>query len=152
MISLLPWITIFWSLVVWFADDFHSSRRHSGKSLINQLTRGQRNRCSRKLMHYSIYVPCSIALYKQSGVSSKSNAVTIRARSRVIQKIEKKYITVIQHNPKADLWYQSHIISEKCPCTNFTQMGLCWTYSQIQSSALIARSNFTWFCIWYNSV
>ena len=37
----LPWITIFGSLVRWFANDFHSWLRHSWKSLANYLTRDQ---------------------------------------------------------------------------------------------------------------
>ena len=35
----LPWITIFWSLVMRFVNDFHSWLRHSRKSLANRLTR-----------------------------------------------------------------------------------------------------------------
>ena len=42
MIHSLPWITIFWSLMRWFANDFHSWLRHSWKSLANHLTRDQK--------------------------------------------------------------------------------------------------------------
>ena len=34
----LSWITIFWSRVRWFANDFHEWRSHSWKSLANHLT------------------------------------------------------------------------------------------------------------------
>ena len=34
-----PWITIFGSLVMWFASDFHSRLLHSWKLLANRLTR-----------------------------------------------------------------------------------------------------------------
>ena len=37
-----PWITIFWSLVRWFANDFHSWLRHSWKSLANHPPRDQK--------------------------------------------------------------------------------------------------------------
>ena len=43
MIHSLPRITIFWSLVTWFANDFHSWLRHSWKSLANHLTRDQKS-------------------------------------------------------------------------------------------------------------
>ena len=33
-----PWITIFWSWVGWFANDFHEWRSHEWKSLTNHLT------------------------------------------------------------------------------------------------------------------
>ena len=39
IIHSLPWITIFGSLVMRFANDFHSWLRHSWKSLANRLTR-----------------------------------------------------------------------------------------------------------------
>ena len=42
IIHSLPWITIFWSLVMWFANDFNSWLRHSWKSLANHLTRDQK--------------------------------------------------------------------------------------------------------------
>ena len=38
----LPWIPIFWSLVMWFANAFHSWLRHSWKSLVNRFTREQK--------------------------------------------------------------------------------------------------------------
>ena len=37
----LPWITILWSRVRWFTDDFHEWRSHEWKSLANHLTRDQ---------------------------------------------------------------------------------------------------------------
>ena len=37
----LPWITIFWLQVRWFANDFHEWRSHSWKSLANYLTSDQ---------------------------------------------------------------------------------------------------------------
>ena len=42
MIHSLPWITIFWSRVGWFANDFHEWRSHEWKSLANHLTRDQK--------------------------------------------------------------------------------------------------------------
>ena len=39
MIYSLPWITIFGSLLMRFANDLHSWLRHSGQSLANRLTR-----------------------------------------------------------------------------------------------------------------
>ena len=42
IIHSLPWITIFWSLVRWFANDFHEWRSHEWKSLANHLTRDQK--------------------------------------------------------------------------------------------------------------
>ena len=47
IIHSLPWITIFWSLMRWFANDFHSWLRHSWKSLANHPTRDQKNCYSR---------------------------------------------------------------------------------------------------------
>ena len=38
----LPWITIFWSRVGWFANDFHEWRSHEWKSLANHLTSDQK--------------------------------------------------------------------------------------------------------------
>ena len=37
----LPWITIFWSRVRWFGNDFHEWRSHEWKSLANHLTSDQ---------------------------------------------------------------------------------------------------------------
>ena len=42
IIHSLPWITIFWSLVMRFANDFHSWLCHSWKSLANHLTRDRK--------------------------------------------------------------------------------------------------------------
>ena len=38
----LPWITIFWSQVGWFANYFHEWRSHEWKSLANHLTSDQK--------------------------------------------------------------------------------------------------------------
>ena len=43
IIHSLPWITIFWSLMRWFANDFHSWLNHSWKSLANHPTRDQKS-------------------------------------------------------------------------------------------------------------
>ena len=38
----LPWITIFWSRVRWFVNDFHEWRSHEWKSLANHITIDQK--------------------------------------------------------------------------------------------------------------
>ena len=38
----LPWITIFWPRVRWFASDFHEWQSHEWKSLANHITRGRK--------------------------------------------------------------------------------------------------------------
>ena len=39
----LPWITIFWPRVGWFANDFHEWRSHEWKSLAKHLTSDQKS-------------------------------------------------------------------------------------------------------------
>ena len=50
----LPWITIFWSQVRWFANHFHEGQSHEWKSLANHLTSDKKKCYSWKRMYYFI--------------------------------------------------------------------------------------------------
>ena len=47
----LPWITIFWSRVKWFANNFHEWWSHEWKSLANHLTSSSRMKIIGKSPH-----------------------------------------------------------------------------------------------------
>ena len=51
----LPWITIFWSRVGWFANDFHEWRSHEWKSVANNLTSDQKSLFTVTNYHFKCY-------------------------------------------------------------------------------------------------
>ena len=70
----LQWITMFWSWVRWFANDFHEWRRHEWKSLANHITSDQTNRYSRvtNVLFYFLHASLSpeyTILLKQSSIA-----------------------------------------------------------------------------------
>ena len=64
IIHSLPWITIFGSLVMRFANNFHSWLRHSWKSLANRLTRDPKSLFT--VTHALFFIYYHITTIKQS--------------------------------------------------------------------------------------
>ena len=113
----LPWITIFWSRVGWFANDFHEWRSHGWKSLANHLTSDQKivilgNECIILfLTRYFIWTHCSATNNHRSLISPLSLEMVFSDLKHC------DVITVdLWRHPNARHWH-CDVIFVDCYCT-----------------------------------